>query len=161
MKPDHAADAERLRAYALGLPGAVEDFPWGERVVKVAKKVFVFLGRSAPEKVGLPPQKSAHVGAPGDIRIGVKLPHSGPDVLSLPCAAPMAYGLGKSGWITLTFTAREAMPVELVQQWIEESYRAVAPRKLIAQLAKVGSEPGGARTKTAMAAVKRTRIPKK
>jgi hypothetical protein len=33
-----------LRAHALGYPGAREEFPWGDRVVKVAKKVFVFMG---------------------------------------------------------------------------------------------------------------------
>ena len=27
------------------LPGAMEDFPWGERVVKVNKKIFVFMGK--------------------------------------------------------------------------------------------------------------------
>ena len=31
-------------AFALGLPEAWEDHPWGETVVKVAKKVFVFFG---------------------------------------------------------------------------------------------------------------------
>ena len=35
-----------LRLHALGFPGAWEDFPWGESVIKVGKKVFVFLGRS-------------------------------------------------------------------------------------------------------------------
>ena len=29
---------------ALSYPGAHEEFPWGERVVKVKGKVFVFLG---------------------------------------------------------------------------------------------------------------------
>ena len=33
-----------LRAFALRLPRAREEFPWGERVIKVGKKVFVFMG---------------------------------------------------------------------------------------------------------------------
>ena len=43
MKLDQLADT--LRAHALSLPGTTEEFPWGERVVKVRGKVFVFLGR--------------------------------------------------------------------------------------------------------------------
>ena len=34
--------AARLRKYALSFPEAYEEFPWGERVAKVNKKVFVF-----------------------------------------------------------------------------------------------------------------------
>lgn len=33
-----------MRAFALGLPGAVDEHPWGETVIKVNKKIFVFLG---------------------------------------------------------------------------------------------------------------------
>ena len=39
-----AAEERALRAHALAYPGAREAFPWGERVVKVGGKVFVFLG---------------------------------------------------------------------------------------------------------------------
>jgi len=35
---------EKVRNYALGLPEAWEDHPWGEVVAKVGKKIFVFLG---------------------------------------------------------------------------------------------------------------------
>ena len=46
---NHAAE---LRACALSFPGAHEEFPWGERVAKVGKKVFVFLGHAvAPKKL--------------------------------------------------------------------------------------------------------------
>ena len=35
MAPTIQTAAEMLRTFALGLPGAKEEFPWGERVVKV------------------------------------------------------------------------------------------------------------------------------
>src|SRR5688572_7972693 len=43
-KANHRPVSKALREFALGLPEAKEDFPWGERVAKVNKKVFVFLG---------------------------------------------------------------------------------------------------------------------
>jgi hypothetical protein len=68
-----------VREFALEYPGAHEDFPWGERVIKVKGKVFVFMGK--PD---------------GELSLSVKLPTSG--------------------------------------TWIDESYRAVAPKKLLAEL---------------------------
>jgi predicted DNA-binding protein (MmcQ/YjbR family) len=113
-----AADA--LRTFALGLPGAYEEFPWGERVVKVNKKIFVFFGVESDldTKFGL----------------GVKLPVSAVDVLSLPFAEPSGYGLGKSGWVTLRFLPDDQLPLDMLQRWILESYRAIAPKKLVARL---------------------------
>ena len=91
-----------LRAFALGYPGAQEEYPWGERVVKVKGKVFVFLGRD-DEGLGL----------------SVKLPQSRLMALGLPFASPTAYGLGKSGWVTVQFGPREkppAGPAEVVDR---------------------------------------------
>lgn len=109
-----------IRAFALTLPGAVEDFPWGEPVTKVNKKIFVFFGSQSSLET--------------EFALSLKLPHSHSDVLSLPFAEPMGYGLGKNGWVTIRFIADDRVPVSLLQQWITESYRAVAPKKLIAQL---------------------------
>jgi predicted DNA-binding protein (MmcQ/YjbR family) len=108
---------KRLRAAALAYPGAVEEFPWGERVVKVGGRVFVFLGADGDE-----------------LSVSAKLPHSGALALALPFAAPTGYGLGRSGWVTASFTRAADVPVDLVLSWIDESYRARAPRKLIAKL---------------------------
>jgi len=106
-----------LRRFALGLPGAHEDFPWGESVVKVGKKVFVFLGRSGR-----------------GLSLSVKLPDSNLLALDLPFASPTGYGLARGGWVTAEFASGEAPPVELLRRWIEESYRAVAPRRMAAEL---------------------------
>ena len=41
---DAVETRDKLRRYALTFPGAWEDYPWEEVVVKVNKKVFLFLG---------------------------------------------------------------------------------------------------------------------
>lgn len=106
-----------LVAYALSLPGATEHFPWGERVAKVGGKVFVFLGRDEDGGVGL----------------SVKLPESGEAALSLSFCEPTGYGLGKAGWVSVQLEPKQA-PVALLRTWIDESYRAVAPKKFLKQL---------------------------
>jgi predicted DNA-binding protein (MmcQ/YjbR family) len=107
---------DTLRDYAMSFPGATEDFPWGERVVKVNKKVFVFLGKG--EEFGF----------------SVKLPESLEDALALPYTEPTPYGLGKHGWVTARIDAKTNFSVKMFKEWIEESYRAVAPKKLIKEL---------------------------
>jgi predicted DNA-binding protein (MmcQ/YjbR family) len=108
---------DKLRAMALGYPGVVEDHPWGHSAFKVNKKVVLFLG-SDEEGVGL----------------SVKLPRSGATALLFPFAKPAGYGLGKSGWVSCKFAPKEKVPLDMLKEWIDESYRAIAPRKLIAQL---------------------------
>ena len=110
------AEAE-LAAFAVTLPGAVEDFPWGDRAMKVNKKVFVFLGTHE-----------------GGLAMSTKLPRSAAIALTLPFASPTRYGLGKSGWVTAQFDANEKPPVDFLCAWIEESYRAIAPKKLLQAL---------------------------
>ena len=126
-KGDHRAVSKALRAYALGLPEATEDFPWGERVAKVNKKVFVFLGTDPVPG--------------GEMGLSVKLPESGEEALELPFTKPTAYGLGKSGWVTATFGPKDRPPVEILKSWIRESYCAVAPKKLSATLSAVSKTP--------------------
>lgn len=108
--------AADVRRHALSLPEAVEDFPWGERVAKVKGKVFVFLGT---DPVG-----------DASMSLSVKLPESGEEALTLPFVKPTGYGLGKSGWVTATFAPGVRPPVGVLRSWVQESYRAVAPKKL-------------------------------
>ena len=110
---------KRLLKYALAFPEAYEDHPWGENVAKVAKKVFVFFGSE---------------GSPYWPGMTVKLRESHQAALGVPGAEPTGYGLGRSGWVSLTFRAEGLPPVAVLRDWIEESYRIVAPKKLVAEL---------------------------
>jgi predicted DNA-binding protein (MmcQ/YjbR family) len=107
----------RLLDFALTFPEAWEDQPWGETVVKVRKKVFVFLGGE---------------------RLTVKLEEAHGHALSVDGAEPTRYGLGKAGWVTVPFGGVDE---DVMRDWIEESYRLVAPKRLIAELdERVGEE---------------------
>lgn len=108
---------EPIFAFAGGLPEAWEDHPWGEPVFKVRKKVFVFLG--------------AYPTDPG-VRLTVKLRDSHDEALALPWIEPAGYGLDRAGWVT--GVAPDDTPLEMLTDWIEESYRLVAPKRLTALL---------------------------
>ncbi len=112
---------EKVREFALGLPGAVEEFPWGETVAKVNKKVFVFLG------VG---DGSYPLGVTVKLKDEVAHAHA----LSSPGAEPAGYGLGKAGWVSVPLEEKGAPAAELLCDWVEESYRTIAPKRLIAEL---------------------------
>jgi predicted DNA-binding protein (MmcQ/YjbR family) len=114
--PLKQAEAQ-LRDYALRFPEATEEFPWEERVIKVRGKIFVFLG----EVEGL-------------LRVAVKLPTSAEMALTLPFTTPTGYGLGRAGWVTARFGAGDGVPLDLIKEWIEQSYRAVAPKAVLKAL---------------------------
>jgi predicted DNA-binding protein (MmcQ/YjbR family) len=108
---------DQLRAFALDLPEAYEDFPWGEDdcVVKVNNKIFVFLGSQESEGMG------------------VKLRESHEQALDVPGAAPSGYGLGRSGWVNVPLHG-DVPPLPVMADWIEESYRTIAPKRLVTDL---------------------------
>ena len=105
-----------------------EDFPWGHSAFKVRGKAFLFMAREN-----------------GALSLSVKLPHSGLMALSLPFAEPTGYGLGKSGWVTARFAAKEAPPIVVLERWVEESYRTIAPKKIAARLDSPVKPPRAAR----------------
>ncbi|QJE74129.1 hypothetical protein HHL28_14460 [Aerophototrophica crusticola] len=70
----------------------------------------------------------------GSLRFSVKLPQTAPEALSLPFCTPTGYGLGKAGWVTVRFTPGEEVLLGWLKAWIGESYRAVAPKKLVKAL---------------------------
>jgi predicted DNA-binding protein (MmcQ/YjbR family) len=106
-----------LRTRALSYPGAVEEFPWGHRAIKVKTKIFLILALNE-----------------GVLGVTVKLPDSNAYALLQRYAEPTGYGLGKSGWVTCRFQPGAEVPLDLLEEWLEESYRAVAPKKLVLAL---------------------------
>ena len=118
VKRPGSGDAfDRLKAAALAYPEAREDHPWGETVIKVRGKIFLFLFE----------------GEDG-LRVSLKLPRSREFALEYPFTKPTGYGLGKAGWVTASFAPKVKPPLDVLVAWLDESYRAVAPKKLVAAL---------------------------
>jgi len=125
MSKHHSKFADQLRAVGLRYPGAHIKSPWpGHEDLAVNDKTFAYLSAS------------------GDpFSISCKLPESHDVALALSCAIPTAYGLGRSGWVTATPGPTDSLPFELFQAWLDESYRAQAPKKLVRELASRGPQP--------------------
>jgi hypothetical protein len=68
-------------------------------------------------------------------RITLKLPFSGPEVETRPGAAPAGYGLGRSGWVALDLETTEPPSEAELKLWLDESYRAQAPKRAVKKLA--------------------------
>ncbi|MEU3932557.1 MmcQ/YjbR family DNA-binding protein [Streptomyces sp. NPDC029044] len=112
---------EKVRAFALGLPDAVEEFPWGESVAKVNRKVFVFLGvQDGSYPLGV------------TVKLTDETAHA--HALACPGAEPAGYGLGKAGWVYVPLEQQGAPAAEVLCDWVEESYRVIAPKRLIVVL---------------------------
>ena len=106
---------KELREFGLAYPGAHTKSPWpGHLDLAVNDKTFAYLSIE---------------GEP--FKISCKLPQSSAIALALPFTTPTEYGLGKSGWVSARFENGEAPPVDLLKTWIDESYRAQAPKKLV------------------------------
>jgi predicted DNA-binding protein (MmcQ/YjbR family) len=104
-----------IRKRALSYPETTEEFPWGEHAFKVNRKTFVFMRADADET-----------------SFSVKLPHSRKAALSLPGSEPTHYGMGAKGWVTLRPDEKSSM--DALFGFIDESYRAVAPKRALARL---------------------------
>ena len=122
-----SAAESALRAHAMSKPEATEHFPWGERAIKVKGKVFLFMYADATR-----------------LSLSTKLPSSNGVALMLPFATPTGYGLGRAGWVSAAFERGTQPPVDMLRDWIDESYQAVAPAKLAALERASSSSEGDA-----------------
>lgn len=99
---------EQLLRYCLGKPGAWQDEPWeGDVVVKVATKIFAFLG--AGDSVGL--------------KCGKTREEADEWLRRYPDEASVMPYIGRSGWNTLRIDG--TIPAEEVREAVDASYQAV------------------------------------
>ncbi|MFQ5524720.1 MAG: MmcQ/YjbR family DNA-binding protein [Thermoanaerobaculia bacterium] len=105
------AISQRLRAKALSFPETSEGTSCVNRAFKVRKKNFVFVGEKDD-----------------NVRVMVKLSES------LDAARALGdprIGLGSIGWVTLNFAPDDAPDPEMLEGWIEESFRTLAPKTVV------------------------------
>ena len=111
-----AGARDKVQTFALSFPGTTLETPWeDDQVVKVSGKIFVFLG------------------PPGSRRLSVKLAESHAHALAIDGAEPTGYGLGRAGWVTVPYRSA-GVSLGVLRDWVEESYRIRAPKRLLAEL---------------------------
>ncbi len=117
-----ATPAEQaLLDFATRYPESHIDLPWGHFAVKVAgKKAFLFLSKGGKRLTG-----------------SVKLSITAAEALQLPFTTPTGYGLGRHGWVSFDLDPAD-VPSALLQEWIDESFRSVALKRLVKQLPSEG-----------------------
>jgi hypothetical protein len=114
-KPSRAATPDGLRAFALGRPGTAEGIACKgtaleSRTVTAGNKAFLFLA-----------------GDHGRLKLGASLAEA------RELAATGACEAGAGGWVKFTVAA---VPRDVLERWIDESWRLLAPKMLVASLPK-------------------------
>ncbi len=116
---------ERLLQIVNRLPGAHEDRPWGSVHCKVAGKIFVGWGRHEDGAMG--------VGFKTDKELQAML------VASDPRFKVAAY-VGKHGWVDMKLDPDPDWSE--LEHFIVDSYRMIAPKKLVKELSAAAGGAG-------------------
>jgi predicted DNA-binding protein (MmcQ/YjbR family) len=111
-------ETQTLRAVALRYPGAEEAVSCAGTALESASfkargKAFLFIGKA-------------------DVK--VKLRDSLAEAAELQAAQPGRIRVGAHGWTVVAYGPDRPLPVALLERWIDESFRAVADKRLVAEL---------------------------
>jgi hypothetical protein len=64
----------------------------------------------------------------------LKLGDSLAEAAKLAAKEPDRYQAGPGGWVKVTFSAAQPPPLDVLKRWIDESYRLLAPKQLVAMV---------------------------
>jgi len=118
---------DKLLAITLKLPGAYEDRPWGSVHCKVAGKIFVGWSR----------------GDDGEMEIGIRVdPEVQPVLVASDPRFRVAKYSGKYGGVDMRIGTKPNWAE--VEHFIVESYRMIAPKKLVKELDAASAAPARA-----------------
>lgn len=106
-----------IRKIAFKFPEVTEGASCVNRAFKAGKKSFLFLGMKADT-----------------YSVRLKLQASLAEAEKLEQKSPETYSVGMHGWTLITLPHSKNPPKGLMPRWIEESYRLLAPKKLVAQI---------------------------
>lgn len=108
--------SEKIRAHALTFPETAEGASCVNRAFKAGGKNFAFLGEK------------------DDVcSLRLKLGDSIPEVENRAAAEPDRWQVGKGGWVLVTFPPDDGPEIADLRRWITESFRLLAPKKVLAQ----------------------------
>lgn len=107
----------QLRTLALTYPDTTEGSSCSNAAFKAGKKSFLFVGEKEESWTMM-----------------VKLSDSLKEAERLASEKPDNFSVGLHGWTTLRFPNGKGPAKKLLERWVDESFRLLATKKLIAQL---------------------------
>ena len=126
-QPEHpeTKPMRALRRAALRYPEAEEGTSCNKSAFRARNKAFLFLGVDE-----------------GSYNVMLKLRESLAEASRLETKEPGRYAVGGGGWVKATFGRKESPPPGLLESWIDESYRLLVHKDLVALLKGNGQRDG-------------------
>ncbi len=110
-----------IRAIAMKLPGTEEGVSCGKCAFKTGGKAFLFMGMDDHSW-----------------NLLLKLSDSLPEASALAAKEPHRYGVGRTHWVSVHLPHTVSLPAGLAEGWTRESFRLLAPKKMVALLSGGG-----------------------
>lgn len=114
---------QAIRKLALRLPEVEESVVCSKAAFKARGKGFLFMGMDG-----------------SSYNLLLKLGPSLPEAAKLAAKEPEHYGVGGRDWVSVTFPHTATPPAGLMERWVEECFRLLAPKKLVSMLPPAASK---------------------